>query len=92
MSQPTVAATSQSLRRRCDNRPNSCRTIDLPPLSRDASFWGMAATQFLGAFNDNLFKQLILLLATPTAAAAAGRSPRPIAKSTAHECIRRRRS
>ena len=39
----------------------------LPPLSRDTSFWGMAATQFLGAFNDNLFKQLILLLATPTA-------------------------
>lgn len=28
----------------------------------------MAVTQFLGAFNDNLFKQLILLLATPTAA------------------------
>lgn len=28
----------------------------------------MATTQFLGAFNDNLFKQLILLLATPTAA------------------------
>lgn len=27
----------------------------------------MAATQFLGAFNDNVFKQLILLLATPTA-------------------------
>jgi acyl-[acyl-carrier-protein]-phospholipid O-acyltransferase/long-chain-fatty-acid--[acyl-carrier-protein] ligase len=39
----------------------------LPPLNRDPSFWGMAATQFLGAFNDNLFKQLILLLATPTA-------------------------
>jgi MFS family permease len=39
----------------------------LPPLSRDTSFWGMAATQFLGAFNDNLFKQLLLLLATPTA-------------------------
>lgn len=31
----------------------------------------MAATQFLGAFNDNLFKQLILLLATPTAAQLA---------------------
>jgi acyl-[acyl-carrier-protein]-phospholipid O-acyltransferase/long-chain-fatty-acid--[acyl-carrier-protein] ligase len=41
---------------------------DLPPLNRDPSFWGMATTQFLGAFNDNLFKQLILLLATPTAA------------------------
>jgi acyl-[acyl-carrier-protein]-phospholipid O-acyltransferase/long-chain-fatty-acid--[acyl-carrier-protein] ligase len=42
----------------------------LPPLNRDVSFWGMAATQFLGAFNDNLFKQLILLLATPIAAEA----------------------
>ena len=40
---------------------------DLPPLRSDTSFWGMAVTQFLGAFNDNLFKQLMLLLATPTA-------------------------
>ena len=46
----------------------------LPPLRRDTSFWGMAATQFLGAFNDNLFKQLILLLATPTAAELAAKS------------------
>lgn len=43
----------------------------LPPLSSDPSFWGMAVTQFLGAFNDNLFKMLILLLATPTAAEIA---------------------
>jgi MFS family permease len=43
----------------------------LPTLYRDGSFWGMAATQFLGAFNDNVFKQLILLLATPAAVAAA---------------------
>lgn len=43
----------------------------LPPLARDTSFWGMAVTQFLGAFNDNLFKQLMLLLATPTAAELA---------------------
>lgn len=42
----------------------------LPPLYEDSSFWGMAATQFLGAFNDNVFKQLILLLATPAAAQA----------------------
>jgi acyl-[acyl-carrier-protein]-phospholipid O-acyltransferase/long-chain-fatty-acid--[acyl-carrier-protein] ligase len=42
-----------------------------PPLMRDASFWGMTATQFLGAFNDNLFKQLMLLLAIPVGAAAA---------------------
>ncbi len=35
----------------------------LPPLSRDRSFIGMTVTQFLGAFNDNLFKQLLLLIA-----------------------------
>lgn len=28
----------------------------------DGSFWGMVLTQFLGAFNDNLYKQAILLL------------------------------
>jgi len=33
-----------------------------PPLARDRSFWGMTATQFLGAFNDNVFKQLVLLI------------------------------
>lgn len=27
-----------------------------------ASFWGLVATQFLGAFNDNLYKQILLLL------------------------------
>ena len=35
---------------------------NLPSLYHDSSFWGMAATQFFGAFNDNLFKQLVLLL------------------------------
>jgi MFS family permease len=35
----------------------------------------MAATQFLGAFNDNLFKQLILLLATPVAVKIAEDGP-----------------
>ena len=35
----------------------------------------MTVTQFLGAFNDNLFKQLVLLLSI--AAAAAPRPPRP---------------
>ena len=32
------------------------------PLLTDRSFWGMTVTQFLGAFNDNLFKQLVLLV------------------------------
>lgn len=48
--------------------PSSTRVEgELPPLMQDSSFWGMSATQFLGAFNDNVFKQLLLLLATPTA-------------------------
>ncbi|MFG0336285.1 MAG: MFS transporter, partial [Maioricimonas sp. JB049] len=33
-----------------------------PKLFRDASFWGIGITQFLGAFNDNLFKQLVLFV------------------------------
>ncbi|MEM9186602.1 MAG: MFS transporter [Planctomycetota bacterium] len=48
--------------------PSSTRVAgELPPLMSDRAFWGMNVTQFLGAFNDNVFKQLILLLATPTA-------------------------
>lgn len=45
------------------------------PLVRDLSFWGMTATQFLGAFNDNLFKQLVLLLAVAGGAGAAAVGP-----------------
>jgi acyl-[acyl-carrier-protein]-phospholipid O-acyltransferase/long-chain-fatty-acid--[acyl-carrier-protein] ligase len=48
----------------------------LPTLYRDSSFLGMAVTQFLGAFNDNLFKQLMLLLATPTLAELAAGTAR----------------
>jgi MFS family permease len=43
--------------------PAATESPPLPPLGRDSSFWGMTATQFLGAFNDNLFKQLVLLIA-----------------------------
>jgi MFS family permease len=49
-----------------DAQPAAAHLATLPPLNRDTSFWGLAVTQFLGAFNDNVFKQLILLLATPT--------------------------
>jgi len=42
-----------------------------PALFRDQAFWGLTATQFLGAFNDNVFKQLMLLLAIPVGAVAA---------------------
>jgi acyl-[acyl-carrier-protein]-phospholipid O-acyltransferase/long-chain-fatty-acid--[acyl-carrier-protein] ligase len=56
--------------RRADSPERTERVQSLPPLNRDLSFWGMTVTQFLGAFNDNLFKQLILLLAVPIGAAS----------------------
>lgn len=39
-------------------------SVPQPPVAwfRDRSFWGMTFTQFLGAFNDNVFKQTLLLL------------------------------
>jgi len=40
-------------------------------LLKDRSFWGIAVTQFLGAFNDNVFKQIILLLSVPVVLAGA---------------------
>ncbi|TWU21914.1 MFS transporter [Bythopirellula polymerisocia] len=45
-------------------------TSTLPSLYGDRSFWGMTITQFFGAFNDNLFKQLILLLSITVVAGA----------------------
>ena len=45
----------------------------LPSLYADRSFWGMTVTQFFGAFNDNLFKQLILLLSISAAAQSGGK-------------------
>ena len=57
--------------------PSSTRVSEeLPPLMQDRAFWGMSVTQFLGAFNDNLFKQLLLLLATPSAAQLAAAEAR----------------
>ncbi|MEM1305214.1 MAG: hypothetical protein AAGG46_09975, partial [Planctomycetota bacterium] len=62
---------------------------ELPPLMGDRAFWGMNATQFLGAFNDNLFKQLLLLVATPTVAqiAAAKAAGEPAADRQAEAMI-----
>ena len=41
----------------------SDRETDSPPtLLHDRAFWGLNLTQFLGAFNDNLFKQIVMLL------------------------------
>jgi MFS family permease len=49
-----------------DTRP--AMDADLPEsLWRDRSFWGMTATQFLGAFNDNLYKEAALLVCVEVA-------------------------
>jgi acyl-[acyl-carrier-protein]-phospholipid O-acyltransferase/long-chain-fatty-acid--[acyl-carrier-protein] ligase len=40
-------------------------------LLSDRSFWSLLVTQFLGAFNDNVYKQIVLLLAVPVSLAAA---------------------
>ena len=65
---PDVAPTVPTI----DHKPATKE--DLPPLLRDRAFLGMTATQFLGAFNDNLFKQLVLLLsvAVVTTSSAKG--------------------
>jgi MFS family permease len=39
-----------------------------PTLWRDPAYHGMNFTQFFGAFNDNLFKQLVLLICVSYAA------------------------
>lgn len=51
----SVETTAEAVNKHLD-------TSTLPTLYADKSFWGMTVTQFLGAFNDNLFKQLVLLL------------------------------
>lgn len=45
---------------------DSTRTSYTPSIWRNRSFMAMTATQFLGGFNDNIYKQLILLLAAVT--------------------------
>lgn len=37
------------------------------PLMTDPTFWGLLITQFLGAFNDNVFKFLVMFLCTDRA-------------------------
>ena len=54
-----------------EGEPSKLTANGRPPLLADRSFWGMLATQFLGAFNDNLYKQLMLLLAIPVGMTAA---------------------
>jgi acyl-[acyl-carrier-protein]-phospholipid O-acyltransferase/long-chain-fatty-acid--[acyl-carrier-protein] ligase len=64
-SEAVVDYSAEAFVAEADERP------DLPSLYEDPSFWGMTVTQFLGAFNDNLYKQLVLLLSIAAGGAAA---------------------
>ncbi|EMI41194.1 MFS transporter [Rhodopirellula sp. SWK7] len=68
---PTTAAAGDASPRDQGNsmKNQSAETGKIDQLSHPA-FVGFLATQFFGAFNDNLFKQLLLLLAIPTAVVA----------------------
>ncbi len=46
------------------NRATEVRPRLISPGARRRGFVGLAVSQFLGAFNDNAFKMLILVLAT----------------------------
>lgn len=50
--------------------PTSLGSRSELPLNSDTVFWGLLATQFLGAFNDNYFKQMVLLKCTDLATTA----------------------
>ncbi len=58
--------------------------ISAPPLIRNRSYWSLLVTQFLGAFNDNLFKQVMLLICADHAARSAtgGTHYQPLAQFT----------
>ncbi|NQV29054.1 MAG: MFS transporter [Rhodopirellula sp.] len=57
------------------DRPDQSSSEPATSFYRDRSFWGLTVSQLLGAFNDNMFKQLVLLLCLEKArdiAAATG--------------------
>ncbi len=66
MSTPETAAEAI-----VENLPSALDDRPAKSLYSDRAFWGMTATQFLGGFNDNLFKQLVLLLSIAAGGAAA---------------------
>ena len=61
---PTMDATNNPYESPQDESGIVSKTVPIPQrLAGDPSFWATTATQFFGAFNDNVFKQLLLLVA-----------------------------
>ncbi len=64
--------------------PSPAELLDveqLPPLYADRSFWGMTVTQLLGAFNDNVFKQAVLLICAAVLVAGVPQDRQPWAQA-----------
>jgi acyl-[acyl-carrier-protein]-phospholipid O-acyltransferase/long-chain-fatty-acid--[acyl-carrier-protein] ligase len=74
MSTPEIAAETITESAVPMSEGASDLALSQPTLYRDRSFWSMAVTQFLGAFNDNLYKQLVLLLSIAAGGAAAAQA------------------
>lgn len=54
-----------------EDSPDAIDKDSLPPVLADTSFWAMTWTAFFGAFNDNLYEQLLLLTVISMTAATA---------------------
>ncbi len=61
--------------------PEGLDLEQLPPLFADRSFWGMTVTQLLGAFNDNVFKQSVLLICAAVLVAGVPQDRQPWAQA-----------
>lgn len=62
-----------------DSQVDSWALLSDRPLLGDLAFHGLVATQFLGAFNDNLFKQVVLLLFIAVPIGGVSRDLQPLA-------------
>ncbi len=55
-------------------RPGELQYVSSQHTFSSDAFWGFLSTQFLGAFNDNYFKQMVLLVCASNAAIVAGKN------------------
>ena len=76
-SSPVSGDTSENTALKATTIKEAQLSDEKSTLLSDRSFLGMISTQFLGAFNDNLYKQLMLLLAIPVAVAGAAAAAEP---------------
>ncbi|WP_146391963.1 MFS transporter [Allorhodopirellula solitaria] len=86
MSQPDANPSDTPVEMGTDGNPRPAPSAGKINRLSHPAFIGFLATQFFGAFNDNLFKQLVLLLAIPTAV-VAGASEAGLLDSAADSAV-----